>query len=86
MHPAAFPCQVGDPILRVIGNQPPERLRISALDARYIIAGPFRFDRLTLTEVTDFGDVGPSYLLPNDRLALLDAMTEAAQDFPGGYR
>ena len=86
MRPARPPFVVGNPVLRVIGNEPPERLRISALDARYIIAGPFRFDRLTLTEITDFDEIGPSYLLPNDKLALLDAMTEAAQDFPGGYR
>jgi hypothetical protein len=77
--------KVGDPVLRICGNCEPARLRISALTPAYVIAGPWRFDRITLVEITDFGEVGGSYLTFNTALAHLDQMTAEAQDFPGGY-
>jgi hypothetical protein len=85
MHASPPSLVVGDPVLRISAADP-ERLRISAITPQHIIAGPFRFDRLTLTEITDFGSPGPSYLVPNKTLARLDQMTADAQDFPGGYR
>lgn len=54
---------VNDPVLRVCGSCQNARLRISALTRDSVFVGPFRFDRLTLTELDDFGAPGPSYLV-----------------------
>lgn len=73
---------VGDEVLRICGDYGPERLRISALTPSHVIAGPWRFDRQTLTEVDDFGNPGDSYLVLADARSLLDAMAASAPPRP----
>jgi hypothetical protein len=84
---ASFPVRfaLNDPVLRVCGTCAPERLRVSALTPDFIIAGPFRFDRLTLTEVDDFNSPGPSYLVPIPTSGVLGFLASDALRFPGDY-
>jgi hypothetical protein len=71
---------VGDPVLRVCGECAPQRLRVSALTPDHIIVGPFRFDRLTRTEITDFGGPGPSYLVAFPTSGILGHLAAGAHN------